>query len=113
LYHVTHDDFPGQEFTVAKQSFKVQVGCMNPDNILEDERPPSAPEASFPKEDPNLSHQFKSQLDEDCQPVKWLNYETKALKSTTTTSLSQRMLELILFLLLRELGQISDSAAKT
>jgi hypothetical protein len=60
-----------------------------------------------------LSHQFKSQLDEDCQPVKWLNYETKALKSTTTTSLSQRMLELILFLLLRELGQISDSAAKT
>jgi hypothetical protein len=31
------------------------VGCTNPDNIFEDERPPSAPEAPLPQEDPNLS----------------------------------------------------------
>ena len=37
LYHVTHDDFSGQEFTVANHSFKVEVGCMNPDNIFEDD----------------------------------------------------------------------------
>ena len=55
LYHVTHDDFPGQEFTVAKHSFKVEVGCTNRDNIFDDERPPSAPEVSLPQEDLNLS----------------------------------------------------------
>ena len=55
LYHVTHDDFPGQEFTVAKNSFKVETACTNPEDIFEDERLPVAPEASLPQEDPNLN----------------------------------------------------------
>ena len=54
LYHVTHDEFPGQELAVTKQSFKVKVSCMNPDNIFEDSCPPSATKASLPQEDPNI-----------------------------------------------------------
>jgi hypothetical protein len=54
-------------------------------------------------------HQFKSQPDEDYLPVKWQNYERKGLQSTMTTSLSQRILELNLFLLLLELGRYGRS----
>jgi hypothetical protein len=55
LYHVTHDDFPGQEFAVSKHSFKVETACTNPEDIFEDERPPAAPAASLSQEDPNLN----------------------------------------------------------
>ncbi len=55
LYYVTHDDFPEQEFTVVKHSFKVETACTNPKEIFKDERPPVAPEASIHQEDPNLN----------------------------------------------------------
>ncbi|KAL3779887.1 hypothetical protein HJC23_001477 [Cyclotella cryptica] len=55
LYHVTHDDFPGQEFAVSKHSFKVETACTNPEDIFEDERPPAAPAASLSEEDLNLN----------------------------------------------------------
>ncbi len=113
LYHVTHDDFPGQEFLVAKHSFKVEVGCTNPDNIFEDEHPPSAPEASLPQEDPNLSlRESRSNNKPSVQILTrqglstsaWQNQESRELQLMMTTSLSQRTLELNLFLLLLELG---------
>ena len=53
LYHVTHNDFPGQEFTIAKHSFRVEFACESEDDIFEDEHTPSASTQQVGTEDPN------------------------------------------------------------
>lgn len=55
FYHVTHDDSPGQEFMFAKHSVRVEVGCRNPEDIIEDNHPPSQPEDPVPLEDQTFS----------------------------------------------------------
>ena len=60
-----------------------------------------------------MQSHLKSQWDKDYLPVNSLNYGSRELLSTMTTSLSQRTLEQNLFLLLLELGLISDSAVTT
>ncbi len=43
-YSIRHDDFPGEEFHVAKSNFKVELSCTLDSNIFEDELPGQQPQ---------------------------------------------------------------------
>ncbi len=43
-YSIRHDDFPGEEFHVAKSNFKVELSCTLDSDIFEDELPGQQPQ---------------------------------------------------------------------